>query len=96
MAHIVAFRDDGPRGKDGPRPTNINHVDNLMLLCPKCHKLIDDHPGDYTRATLESYKTAHEDRIKHVTSLGPNRKTAVLVFKALIGGQTDHKVAAHP
>lgn len=88
MAHVVAFREDGPRGVEGHRPAHINNVDNLMLLCPKCHKLIDDHPRDYTRATLESYKAAHEDRIKHVTSLGPNRKTAVLVFKALIGGQT--------
>jgi len=86
MAHIVAFREDGPRGSNGRRPVDINNADNLMLLCPVHHKLIDDHPRDYTRATLESYKTAHEDRIRHVTSLGPNRKTAVLVFKALIGG----------
>lgn len=86
-AHIVAFREQGPRGKDESRPADINELANLMLLCPTHHKLIDDHPADYTRATLESYKGAHEDRIKHVTSLGPNRKTAVLVFKARIRGQ---------
>lgn len=86
-AHIVAFRERGPRGEDESRPVNINQLANLMLLCPTHHKLIDDHPADYTRATLETYKAAHEDRIKHVTSLGPDRKTAVLVFKALIRGQ---------
>ena len=86
-AHIVAFRDKGPRGADPKRPANINQLANLMLLCPTHHKLIDDHPTDYTRTTLESYKAAHEDRIKHVTSLGPDRKTAVVVFKALIRGQ---------
>lgn len=86
-AHIVAFREQGPRGTDANRPANINQLANLMLLCPTHHKLIDDHPADYTRSTLESYKTAHEDRIKHVTSLGPDRKTAVVVFKALIRGQ---------
>src|SRR5206468_2276801 len=31
MAHIVAFREAGPRGTDGNRPRDINRVDNLML-----------------------------------------------------------------
>jgi hypothetical protein len=44
IAHIVAFRQDGPRGNTGRRPTDINDVRNLMLLCPECHKLIDDLP----------------------------------------------------
>ncbi len=88
MAHIVAFRKAGPRGETGARPEDINNVSNLMLLCPTCHKLIDDHPKVYTRQILEAYKKAHEDRIKHVTSLGADRKTAVIVFTALIGGQT--------
>ena len=48
MAHIVAFKPEGPRGKGGRRPAQINDVRNLMLLCPQCHKLIDDHPDDYT------------------------------------------------
>lgn len=85
-AHIVAFREQGARGTDANRPADINRLANLMLLCATHHKLIDDHPTDYTRSTLESYKAAHEDRIKHVTSLGPDRKTAVVVFTALIRG----------
>ena len=88
VAHVVAFKPDGARGKVGPRPRNINEISNLMLLCPKCHKLIDDHPSDYSRQTLEKYKSQHEGRIRHVTELGPNRKTAVLVVKTVIGRQT--------
>jgi hypothetical protein len=88
MAHVVAFQEDGPRGRDPRRPADINSLDNLMLLCPVCHKLIDDEPAKFTRRTLEGYKAAHEKRIKHVTGLGPKRKTAVIVFKALINGQT--------
>ena len=42
-AHIVAFSEGGPRGNDGPRPPDINEVDNLMALCKACHKEIDDH-----------------------------------------------------
>src|SRR6266478_4074388 len=60
VAHIVAFKPEGPRGKSELRPRDINNICNLMLLCPKCHKLIDDHPSDYTRAALEEYKKTHE------------------------------------
>ncbi len=88
MAHVVAFRAAGPRGQDGERPLDINRIENLLLLCHADHKEIDDHPARYTRKALEAYKAAHESRIRHVTSLGPNRKTAVLVFKARIGDHT--------
>ncbi len=87
MAHIVAFRPDGPRGRSGVRPEDINDVGNLMLLCPGCHKLIDDHPTDYTRKALEQQKAEHERRIRYITGIRPNRTTAVLVLKAPIGGQ---------
>lgn len=88
MAHIVAFKREGPRGTGSPRPSNINDVNNLMLLCPQCHKLIDDHPKQYTVPTLEKYKAQHEERIRHVTGLGPNLKTTVVQLKARVAGQS--------
>jgi len=88
MAHIVAFREDGPRGKSALRPAYINDVANLMLLCPQCHKLIDDHPDQYTVEVLDKFKQAHEDRIFHVTGLGPDLKTTIVQLKARIAGQT--------
>jgi hypothetical protein len=84
-AHIVGFREDGPRGRDGDRPLQIDSIENLMLLCPTCHKLIDDHPAKYTRQNLEIQKREHEARIKRVTSLGPAMQTTVLQVKARIG-----------
>ena len=87
MAHIVAFKSDGPRGKSTPRPSDINDVSNLMVLCPRCHKLIDDDPSRYRRKTLEEDKRRHEDRIRHVTGLGPDLKTTIVQLKANIGGQ---------
>jgi hypothetical protein len=88
MAHIVAFSEEGPRGKTDARPTDINNVDNLMLLCHRCHKLVDDHPEEYSRETLLNYKKAHEERIFWLTSASPDRQTSVLVLKSKIGGQT--------
>lgn len=88
MAHIVAFKEEGPRGKSALRPDYINDISNLMLLCPQCHKLIDDHPNDYPVLVLQKYKESHEDRILHVTSLGPDKKTTIVQLKAKIAGQT--------
>ena len=85
-AHIVSFADRGPRSHDGPLPSDIDTLDNLMLLCPDCHKLVDVHPDDYPRATLETYKRQHEDRIRTATKVGPDTRTHVVVFKAPIRG----------
>lgn len=83
-AHIVAFRDGGPRG-EGNRPADIDGIDNLMLLCRRDHKLIDKNPGRYPREELEAHKREHEARIRRVTGLGPSMQTTALAFTAMIG-----------
>lgn len=88
MAHIVAFSECGPRGRFELRPEYINSVENLMFLCHPCHKEIDDHPDRYEVATLREYKRKHEERIRHVTSLGPDLKTSVIQLKSRVNGQT--------
>src|ERR1041384_1994494 len=85
-AHVVAFSEQGPRGKDKKRPRDIHGIDNLMLLCQRDHKHIDDNPEQFPRVVLEKYKEEHETRIRHVTSLRPDKQTSVVQFKALIGG----------
>jgi CBASS immunity sensor of nucleotide second messenger signals/HNH endonuclease len=87
MAHIVAFQPDGPRGNGSHRPENINEISNLMLLCPECHKLVDDHTTKFTVRTLREYKERHERHIHYVTGLSPELKTHLLVFTANIGDQ---------
>lgn len=87
MAHIVAFREDGPRGRSDARPVDIHWAENLMLLCPECHKHIDDHPERFPVATLRKYKEHHERHILHMTSLRPEYRTSVLMVTANIGDQ---------
>lgn len=87
VAHIVAFSERGPRGDADPHPPNINDIENLMLLCPKCHKLVDDDPGRFTVTTLKEYKQAHEARIRHLTTLAPDMRTSVVQLKTLVRGQ---------
>jgi hypothetical protein len=86
-AHIVAFNESGPRGRQGKRPMDINDLTNLMVLCATCHDEVDKHPEKYPRRLLEAYKKAHERRIELVTAAGPDRKTTVVQFKAKIGGK---------
>ncbi len=88
VAHIVAFRPDGPRGHAGKRPLKINDANNLMALCPDCHKLVDDNPAQYTKRTLQEYKERHEQHVRHMTGLSADLKTSILVFTASVGEQS--------
>ena len=87
VAHIVAFSEGGPRGNRDPRPVDINNQDNLMLLCRDCHKEVDEDPDSYPREILEDHKRIHEERIRLLTGLGPDRSTAVLILKSRIKDQ---------
>lgn len=86
-AHIVAFSRGGPRGGEGSRPTDVNALPNLMLLCPTCHLEIDRHADRYPRTVLEKFKDSHERRVELVTSSSPTRKTTIVELKSRIGGK---------
>lgn len=86
-AHIVAFREDGPRGRQPSRPMDINSIANLMLICAEDHHEVDENPLEYPKSLLLRWKRQHEERIRRVTSLADSMKTTVVVFKARIGGQ---------
>ena len=87
MAHIWAFSPDGPRGHEGVDAADLNHIANLILLCPQCHKLVDEHPDRYGVTVLRRFKRAHEDRIYSLTSTDPARHTVALRMTANIGDQ---------
>jgi len=86
-AHIVAFSPRGPRGATAISLRKLNQPSNLMLLCADCHRLIDTRPGEFSVKILRKYKRQHEERIRFVTDLGPDRKTTVVKLTSRIGGQ---------
>jgi hypothetical protein len=88
MAHIVAFRVGGPRGRSEARPSDVHRAENLMLLCAPCHKHIDGHPELYSVTALRAFKQKHERHIHHMTSLRPEHRTSVLIVAANIGEQS--------
>ncbi len=87
MAHIYAFSPQGPRGEKPTANEDVHDVSNLMLLCPECHKLIDDRPDRYTVEELRIQKKAHEDRVFMLTEIQPDRHTVALALTARIGGR---------
>lgn len=69
-------------------------INNLMLMCPIHHKLIDvDHVDDYPEDILLAMKQEHETRIEIVTDMDADRAAHVLRFAANIG-QLDSLVSA--
>jgi SMODS-associated and fused to various effectors sensor domain len=92
-AHVVGFKESGPRGTDPVRKQlrNINDLSNLMLLCHSCHVLIDKkHPDRYPVDRLREEKRLHEERILRLTELDKNRQTAIIRLICRIAGEPVH------
>ena len=60
VAHIVAHSDDGPRADPTYPRAQRSAYDNLVLLCPTHHDLVDAQDNTYTVETLRAWKSAHE------------------------------------
>ena len=57
IAHIVPYSSNGPRGNEIlMNEEEINSFDNLLFLCPECHKIIDTNPDEYTIPILKEWK----------------------------------------
>lgn len=60
MAHVIPYGKKGPRHQERPdEDYDPNAFENLILLCPTCHTIIDKDPAAYPRETLLSWKQAH-------------------------------------
>jgi hypothetical protein len=57
--HIVARSPGGPRAAD---IADIDGYDNLILLCRKHHKQVDDQRSSFTVERLKAIKQEHENR----------------------------------
>ncbi len=60
--HHIFYRSEKPKHK------KLNHADNLILLCKKCHNWLHDMKA--RRRTLSKYKTAN----KHFNENNTQRK----------------------
>lgn len=60
MAHVIPHGEKGPRYEERPAGAfEVDSFDNLILLCPTCHTIIDKNPEAYPRETLLGWKSNH-------------------------------------
>ncbi|URT70940.1 HNH endonuclease [Cytobacillus firmus] len=63
MAHIIAKKPGGPRGVPGG---GKDSYENLILLCPTHHTIIDKAPaGVYPVELIKEWKRKHEEKVNN-------------------------------
>lgn len=84
-AHIVSNKKDGPR-YDDPLPMDRRDLfENLLILCNKCHKIVDDQVHHYTVAVLRKMKDDHETWVRETLGEGdPAKKHDDLIYAGYV------------
>lgn len=60
MAHVIPHGTKGPRHEERPvGEFEADSFENLLLLCPSCHTIIDKNSIAYSRSTLLAWKSNH-------------------------------------
>ena len=60
ICHIYAVSTEGPRGKAGLTNKELNSPENLILLCPNHHTVVDKQFETYPAELLKQWKQDHE------------------------------------
>jgi hypothetical protein len=92
MAHVIPQSSDGPRGTAGVEGPDT--YENLILLCPYHHTMVDKAPKDFPAKLLHEWKCQHELRIEQSLA-GPQFTDAKALFafteKLLIENHAIHQ-----
>jgi hypothetical protein len=85
LAHIIGQKEKGPRG-DNPLPiSERDEFENIILLCPTCHTIVDKNPKLYPDDTVKQWKAKHEESIVNIFQVPKfeSREQARKYLKAL-------------
>lgn len=86
IAHIIDVNKKTHRYSGKYSEDEKNGLWNLMLLCQKHHRLIDnEEEQNYPIDKLTRFKSEHENRILNLTSIKGNVKTEVICYLTKIG-----------
>lgn len=86
ISHIIAAKENGPRGEKGKSEELEIDFSNLMLLCDECHNRIDKAQlNEHPKELLYQMKQNHEERIERVTGITEDKKSHIVTYTANIG-----------
>lgn len=87
-AHIIGASSNGPRGHVKRSRELAKDPNNIMLMCPECHKYIDNEgKNKYTAEMLFEMKKRHEERIARLTSIGEDLQARIVTYGSKVGDQ---------
>lgn len=86
VAHIIASSPQGPRGDEKLSFELSDDIDNLMLMCPVHHKLIDSNCEEYSVEILKTMKRKHEEAIELICESAKLEPSTILCFQSPIKG----------
>lgn len=84
LCHIIGDSPNGPRGGEESKKL-AQDINNIVLMCPSCHKIIDSDTDKYTIEVVKEMKKRHEERIKLVTGIAHDKKSHVITYYSKIG-----------
>lgn len=91
LAHIVASSVDGPRGDVDQSPLLANDAENIMLLCDKCHRLIDRvAPAVYTTEKLRAMRARNVADVKRLLAGLQYPQAEPIMLIGNVTGQPHH------
>ena len=86
VAHVIGNSPRGPRGDEELSHEYCDNIENLMLLCPDHHKLVDyEDPDNYPDDLLRNMKANHEQRIEALADIEVDKTSNVILYGANIG-----------
>ena len=85
VAHIIAYSPNGPRGNIECDAEFINSYENLILLCPTCHRKVDDNPDEFSAEILINKKQEHINYvINQLCRQSVHRNSDIFCIRAFI------------
>jgi hypothetical protein len=66
MCHISAASSGGPRFDPTQSDAERNEAENLIILCPTHHSLVDQDASSYMAEALRRMKMQHENRVRAI------------------------------
>lgn len=87
VAHIIGQGGKGPRSYDELKYDKkyINDISNLMVLCPRDHKLVDKNPDLYSPEVLREMKAEHENKVRLATEMKIDDTSHVVIYRGRVG-----------